>query len=135
MKKTRPDYPLFLVELSEPNCPVYWIPEEFADIEFLGTIPFGKTLSDDAMENLLMLTVDDQMNVYVGGIISDKTLLGGTCIGRIYEKDGRFWHHLFASESRSSLYAAARAMYKKLRLHRTSIGVNVLKDIQNKRNF
>ena len=135
MKKMCPEYPLFLVELSEPNCPVYWIPEEFADIEFLGTVPFGNVLSDDAMENLLMLTYDDQLNVYVGGVISNGHLVGGARIGRLYEKDGRFWHHLFAAESRSTVYAAARAMYRKLRLHRTSIGVNVLKDFQNKRSF
>ncbi len=137
MKRSCPEYPLFLIETPKvgQNCSVYWVSEEFADIEFIGTVPYTEVLSDEALENLLNLTVDEDMNVYVGGSVVDGVLLGGVTIGKIYKKDDNYWHHLFAAEKRKSLPSAARAMYKKLRLHRTSIGERVVNEFQSRRNF
>lgn len=137
IKRTCPDYPLFLIETPKTgvNCSVYWISAEFADIEFLGTIPYSRVLTDEALDNLLELSVDEKLKVYVGGKVVDEVLLGGVCIGELYEKDDCYWHHVFAAEKRKTITAAARAMYKTVRRHRTTIGEGVLRGFQQKRNF
>lgn len=136
-KRTCPEYPLFLIETPKigVNCTVYWISEEFADIEFLGTVPYSQVMADEALDNLLELSVDEQLNVYVGGKVVEGTLLGGVQVGRLYKKGDNYWHHVFTAEKRQTITAAARALYKTLRRHRTSIGENVLHGFQQKRNF
>ena len=136
-KRTLPEYPLFLIETPKTgvNCSVYWISEEFADIEFLGTIPYSQVMSDDALDNLLEMSVDEELNVYVGGKVTKGVLIGGVQIGRLYKKGDFYWHHVFATEKRRTITAAARAMYKTLRKHRTSIGESVLHGFQQRRNF
>ena len=137
IKRTCPEYPLFLIETPKTgvNCSVYWISAEFADIEFLGTVAYSQVMSDEALDNLLEMSVDENLNVYIGGKVVDSVLLGGVCIGRLYQKGDSYWHHVFAAEKRQTITAAARAMYKTLRRHRTSVGENVLHGFQQKRNF
>lgn len=137
MKRTCPAYPLFLIELPKTgtNCSAYWVAEEFGEIQFLGTVPYSMTLSDEAFENLLELSVDSELNVFLGGEINKGILTGGVKIGQLYKKGTDYWHHLFAAEKRSTMAGAARAMYRRLRLHRTSIGETVVADLQSKRNF
>lgn len=136
-KRTLPEYPLFLIETPKigTNCSVYWISQEFADIEFLGTVPYCEVMTDEALDNLLEMSVDEKLNVYVGGNVVGETLLGGVCIGTLHKKGDYYWHHVFQAEKRRTITAAARAMYKSLRRHRTSIGENVLHGFQQKRNF
>ena len=134
-KRTCPEYPLFLVETPKAGdqCPVYWISQEFADIEFLGTVPYSRVMDDAALENLLELAIDDSLNVYLGEV-QDKVVVG-VKIGCLYQKGDYYWHHVFAPEKRRTAASAARALYRMLRLHRTSIGEIVLTGFQNKRNF
>ena len=137
MKRTCPEYPLFLIETPKTgtNCSAYWIQESFGKIEFLGTVPYSQVLSDNAFENLLELSIDDDLHVFLGGTITEGVLYGGTCIGTLYKKGDHYWHHVFAAEKRLTISAAARAMYKKLRLHRTSVGDRVVTEMQLRRNF
>ena len=118
MKRSCPDYPCFLIKMHDQAA--YWEPRA-GEVIFLGFLQNRHVLSDEAFENLLELTIDPCLNVYVGGTREAELLVGGICIGKLYKKDGYYWHHLFAAEKRKTISAAARAMYKKLRLHRTTI--------------
>jgi hypothetical protein len=137
LKRTLPEYPIFLIETPKTgvNCSVYWVSEEFADIEFLGSVPYSTVMDDEALDNLLELSVDELLRVYVGGKVVKNVLLGGVCIGTLHQKGDFYWHHVFAAEKRRTITAAARAMYKTVRRHRTTVGENVLHGLQQKRNF
>lgn len=133
MKRSLPAYPIFIIELPSEgtNCAAYWVASEFGEIEFLGTIQYMDILKDEALENLLELSVDEQLQVYVGHCVAE----GGTYLGQIYKVGNNYWHHVFAAEKRKTITAAARALYKKVRLHRTSIGTGLVAKLQAKRNF
>jgi hypothetical protein len=122
---------MFLIETPAEgtNCSVYWIAQEFGEIEFIGTIAYSKVLADDAIDNLLGLYLTDSNVVCVGHVD------GMVPIGRIYQKGEYFWHHVFTAEKRKTASSAARAAYRMHRRHRTAIGDNVLREWQSRRNF